>query len=358
MTRRELAQMANVTPAVVTAALTGRPQSIRVSDRTADRIRLLAKQHNYQPDIRARALSQGKSMLLAYLSREGAQYWNWHQVQDIQVALRGTDYSVILHHHRGTLEDEAYHVQQALRQRVDGLFVCGGFLSLDGQTNEPLFRHLQDEGVRILQFYNVIPGLVSINHDDRAMSRMATRHLIAQGHRRITFPMYVSCLDQRVPRAFLHLRNQVEGYVEAMGEAGLTTDVWHFEAPATGRSGLNQMIDHGMYVWSQLKQRPGRPTAVLLHHDLQVIGLMRSAMADGIRIPRDLSVMGCCDMDLSQVTSPAVTTISTDDSGMLAGRMMLDMLAGRPVQDVFLEPSVVVRESVAPPPDDPRPLRG
>jgi DNA-binding LacI/PurR family transcriptional regulator len=98
------------------------------------------------------------------------------------------------------------------------------------------------------------------------------------------------------------------------------------------------------------------PTAVYATSDTLAIGLLQAAYRLGVVVPDHLSIVGYDDIDFAAYTIPPLTTVSQAgvDMGRTAASLLLDLIeADQPtdgVEDVILEPSLVVRRSTAPPP--------
>jgi LacI family transcriptional regulator len=108
-----------------------------------------------------------------------------------------------------------------------------------------------------------------------------------------------------------------------------------------GREGLREI----------LRGSP-RPTAVVCGNDVLAIGALAECQAQGIAVPREVSVTGFDDLEMAAVVTPALTTVRfpTAELGSLAGRHLLARLAGKPVeQRTELPVKLVVRASTASP---------
>ena len=98
----------------------------------------------------------------------------------------------------------------------------------------------------------------------------------------------------------------------------------------------------------QLLALPERPSAVFCYCDAVALGAMRAARAAGLRIPRDLSVVGFDDIDLAPFFEPPLTTIAQPKQAMgeKAVQMILALLEGRtPPRECRLASWLVLRES-------------
>jgi LacI family transcriptional regulator len=101
-----------------------------------------------------------------------------------------------------------------------------------------------------------------------------------------------------------------------------------------------------------LKQRP-KTTAIICANDMQAIGVVRRLQQLGYHVPTDFSVVGFDDIDLAQVTSPAMTTVKVDRLalGQIATRTLLARIQNpaRPIVTTTIGVKLVERDSVAPP---------
>ena len=114
-----------------------------------------------------------------------------------------------------------------------------------------------------------------------------------------------------------------------------------------------------------------RPTAIVASTDVLAIGVLRGALLRGVKVPDELSVVGFDDIPMAKSTVPGLTTLRMPMAEMAAEAIALAVgpsddingadgstnhHLGRPAIRVF-PPSLVVRQSTAPPPADhvPRP---
>ncbi|WP_432572707.1 LacI family DNA-binding transcriptional regulator [Kineococcus sp. SYSU DK005] len=171
---------------------------------------------------------------------------------------------------------------------------------------------------------------------------VATRHLLALGHRRIAV---VSG-----PADVLCSRARVDGYRSALDEAGIAVD------PSLVRYGdfhVNGGYTHGR----ELLERPDRPTAVFAGSDFQALGVLRVARELGLRVPEDLSVVGYDDLPVTEWIGPALTTVRQPlrEMAATAARMVLTLARGEVPTNLRIDLAIelVVRESTTAPPAHP-----
>jgi LacI family transcriptional regulator len=101
-----------------------------------------------------------------------------------------------------------------------------------------------------------------------------------------------------------------------------------------------------------------RPTAIFAASDAIAIGLLQAAFQAGIVVPDEVSIIGFDNLDITPFTIPPLTTVSQSgiEMGQTAANLTLDMIEhnreSSQVDDVVIPPSLVVRQSTAPPPNN------
>lgn len=135
--------------------------------------------------------------------------------------------------------------------------------------------------------------------DNRRGARLATEHVLAQGHRRIAFfgghADSSSCRERR------------EGYTEALAAAGITPDASYLVECQPTRLAAAEKT-------AELFAGPAAdaPTAAVCYNDAVALGLMLGLAAHGRRPGHDFSVTGFDDIPEASVSAPPLTTLATD----------------------------------------------
>jgi DNA-binding LacI/PurR family transcriptional regulator len=168
----------------------------------------------------------------------------------------------------------------------------------------------------------------------------ATRHLLDLGHRRIA--------AITGPHRVLSSRARLDGHRAAMDAAAAPFD------PDLVCEGDFHTAD-GLEFGRQLLCLPDPPSAIVTGNDLQALGVYQAASEVGLRIPRDLSVVGFDDLPLAQWASPPLTTIRQPLTEMAAAAtaMAITLSRGQEPQQERIEfaTRLVVRASTAAPRD-------
>lgn len=195
---------------------------------------------------------------------------------------------------------------------VDGLIYVGMH-----RTNPRLTRAVT-EGLPVVvvdEEIDIEPDIDTVTVDNYGGAYQATAYLAQLGHRciaHIAGPSDLSTTQQR-----LH------GYRDALHAAGLTIDP--------------NLILHGPYTeqfgastFPHLAQAAETPTAVFVGSDIAAIGVLGAAELHGIRIPGDLSVVGCDGIRVGQWLRPKLTTLQQPITEL--AQAALDIISSRIVE--------------------------
>ena len=228
---------------------------------------------------------------------------------------------------------------------VDGLVVWTlpdrhPLLRLARERNIPLVTH---GGPRL-------DGVPFVGVDDRSAAQTAAEHLLQLGHRSlavIAFPFGPSRRARHHDPAragrpsYRVTRERLAGYRAAAGDAAL--DI--YEVAVNAR-------DEGHRAALALLQATPRPTAVLAMSDELAVGALAAARELGLRVPRDVSIVGFDDSPSARTADPALTTIgqSLHDQGRTCARLLIAAIRGElaPADLVHLASwQLIERESTA-----------
>jgi GntR family transcriptional regulator of arabinose operon len=105
--------------------------------------------------------------------------------------------------------------------------------------------------------------------------------------------------------------DKYRGHVAALHQLGLPVRAEHTEFVAIhgdGRPGY----EHGYDAVTRILQRGTLPTALHITNDIVALGAMEALRKRGVEIPRDISILGYDDIDLSRRADPPLTTVCAD----------------------------------------------
>jgi len=176
-------------------------------------------------------------------------------------------------------------------------------------------------------------GLVTV--DQEAGAYAATRHLLEAGHETV---WHVSGPDD-----WFDSQGRVLGWQRALKEAGA-------EVPPV--MSADWFASSG-YRAGQILARMSEVTAVFAANDHLALGILRALHERDRRVPDDISVVGFDDVPEAAYFIPPLTTIRPDFDAVAAASidLLLEQVrnGGRKAEQRILTPTLVQRESVAPP---------
>jgi DNA-binding LacI/PurR family transcriptional regulator len=337
ITLRDVADEAGVSITTVSRILNNRTSGVPIREETRQRIFSVADRLGYRPNLLARGLRGSPSSLIGVIVRDISDPFHIQVLQGINDAARQKDYRVFLGH-------VAYRPDMAIdygsmfeRSHADGIILIGDLEGGEEAVDVLAKRHRFVIGVSDRAARRQVPGVYA---DSRTGTELAMDHLWDLGHRSI-----VCVADSRTYDG----RARIERYERYMTERGSSDEIKvHLTDEAPEAS-----LELGRRLFAAETRIPA--TAIYAASDTTAIGLMQAAFQCGIAIPDGLSIVGYDNIDISQFTIPPLTTVSQTgvEMGQVAAQLLFSMikenLALDEVEDVVLHPTLVVRQSTAPP---------
>lgn len=330
----DIAREAGVSATTVSNVIHGRAN--RVSPETERLIQEIIQRVEYVPNLSARALKSRSTKVVVLInnleSKDQDKFMSDPFFMDltgaVERALRVEGFYLMI---RAVTTGE--ELTEFLRNwNVEGVFAPGQF------EQDPLYHSLLQLKMPVVLTDSYVSNLGQMHNvgtQDREGGRLATQHLIQNGHRRIVFA------GPKVKPGGV-VEQRLLGYRQALEENGIPFDpslLYECEFSTT------QMIEMG-------KELAGREdiTAIFATADLLAAGLMSGLQQSGRMVPRDISIVGFDDINLCRMTMPMLTTIHQDavEKGRLAAEYMLKLLKRETVEETnrILPVRLVCRDSV------------
>jgi LacI family transcriptional regulator len=331
-TIREIAQLAGVSIATVSRVVNGKGY---VSEETRTTVERVVRDHRYSANRSARGLSSGHTGLVgvtvprihpAYFSEIVAGATDALYERDMRVVLCPTQ-----HEH----DREVSLLNRLVHGTTDG-----GLLILPEETPGEL-QGLMDHGFHfvVVDPRERLDGQVpTVSAANLAGAYEVTSHLLELGHRRIA--------AITGPRGMLATDERIRGYNAAMAASGLIPPrnlviESEFDVPG-GRAAAEHLLN---------LSEP--PTAIFAFSDQIAIGALHAALARGLKVPQELSIVGFDDTAEAALVTPALTTVRQPlaEMGRMAVSLLMRLLESRRLEALHVElaTQLVIRDSTAPP---------
>ena len=334
VTGKDIAELAGVSQSTVSRVLSSTGDDSLISEKTAARIRAIAKEVGYSPNPIARALRGEKTYLIGLIVREIADPFFAGIIEELIGGFRQFGYSVILGHGHSD-PTEALEITRVLDSRqCDGMIFLGD-LNDDMKYIKSIIE--QDHPAVTMCRGNQPDPIPSVNCNNASGTRMLIDHLLELGHKKIDFIDGGSIGDIRERRtAFSQLEEQYSNLFNTI----ITAERNNFEG--------------GYKAAKTLLEKEDLPTAIMAADDGMAVGVLSALKDAGFDVPGQISVTGFDDIELSKYLVPGLTTIRQPIEEM--SKAVIDMLLKlinkqsltEAEMNVILEPKLIVRDSSGP----------
>lgn len=305
-----------------------------VTEATAARVRAAIAELGFQPNPVARSLRVGRDDAIGLIVENIADPFFAEVCSAVEEVAREHGMFVVIASAGYAPENEQLVVSGLANRRVAGLIIT---------PTAGDHSYLHYERVRCPVVFVDRPPIQydsdTVLVDNEGGARMATKHLIAHGHRRIAF------VGDRLHVYTTRLRYQ--GFRAAMVEAGLSIDetLVRVDLPSS---------DNAVAAMMQILGLDPGPTAVLSANARTSLGVVQALHQQG---RTDVAHVSFDDVQAAASLSPPVTAIYQDPHrmGRQATELLLDRINGEtgPSRRVVLPVELIVRGSGEMPPSRP-----
>ena len=314
-TIRDVARLAKVSPATVSRILNENP-AYKMKDETREAVLRAVTELGYQPLATRRAVSVSEGpaefSIGCLLATTGGKYSDPYYLSilsGIEQELTGLGGSVSMIQTEQELEDPAI-LHRLLNAGLAGLIMMR-------PLSEPLFQ----------QLYTLIPHIVGIDtghmpidnveYDHLRVSKIAVEYLYQKGHRQIGY------IGGSPPGTPLKKSRRFRSYLETMADLGLEVrPEWVLDCR------WNDQLC--MELVEKAYRETGLPSAFYAASDLMAMAALRMLYQLGVRVPKQVAVIGMSNIEMSQYANPPLTTIDVPavEMGITAARTLAQRIRG------------------------------
>jgi LacI family repressor for deo operon, udp, cdd, tsx, nupC, and nupG len=329
-TIEDVAAIAGVSIATVSRAIN---EPTKVADETRRRVNEAIARTGYTTNAMARSLRMRRSNMILILAPDvgDPNFSNILVGLETEASKRG--YGVLIGNTQNDATRETDYLRFISSNQADGLILFTGHLPY-GFGNESGEARLPPMVAVNEPVSNSDVPFVGVDNFEGA--RVATEHLISQGHRSIAF------IGRSTSKAVNMLREQ--GYRAALEGQGIKIDP-RLILDGDGTTESGRAATEHMFVRDVL------PTAFFCVNDATALGVIISLNARRYDLPREFSVMGFDDISFASFVTPSLTTMKQPrlKIGEEAMDLLLALLEGKPARqkEVLLRAELIVRNSVS-----------
>ncbi len=342
---KDVALRAGVAISTVNDVLSGRSE--RYATATCAKIRAAAQALNYRSDIAARGMREGKTYLLGVLF-SGVNFLHMTDfLAGLQRVMVQQSYTPILLSHID-LAMEKVNAEVLLNRRVDGLIVTP-WIDDNGKFNRDLYDQLRERKIPMVEvFSRLLDGIPKVNFDNAAAARLAVRHLVSRGHKRIAQVVHSNyATAERIPGLYWSVQEFTKGYETEIRACQL--------APITVTRKMEEDLLHAGHIYGQafemaprLLQHPSHPSAAICFSDEEAEGLIHYATRNRELVPPGFEVVSMSTSQRKIQTSIPMHYVrwTSEEVGTAAANSLLAVLNKEPVHDVLILPQWLPPSSI------------
>lgn len=332
ITIKEMANMLGISTTTVSNVIHGK--TTEVSQETIEKVNKLLKEYEYVPNISARNLASNESKIvgIGIISKEN----NNNYLKDafvselvgaIERELKKQGYVAMMYFSETAQE----LIRTVLSWNVDGMILVG----MRKEDCELIQKRYKKPQVFVDSYLGDMKLCgVNIGLDDRQGGYLMGKHLIEQGHRNILF-----LADNFYGVDY----ERYCGFSAAMAEAGYQVDQNNFFRLGSGEEELERSL-------AELYNIHERYTALFVASDYYALRIMNYLWEKGVKVPRDISVVGFDDNIYSKMSRPAITTVhqSPTEKGEFAVRYLIRLLHGENIVEnrIILPVQLAIKDTV------------
>ncbi len=331
---KQIAELAGVSLGTVSHVLN---DTARVREPLRKRVLEAVRTTGYQPSQLARGLRRDKTNILAMIIPDILNPFFPGVVRGAEDVAFANGYRLVLCNTDNDHGKEVMHLNALRTYLPSGLIVIpSDFSDLTAQTES--YRRAGSAVVCIDRLPRNWDGdSVTINNAEGAAN--ATSYLIGLGHRHlaaITGPLHLT-----------NSQDRLKGFKRAVRQAGLEIAPNYLQEATFDRAG-------GYSKARLLLKMIPRPTAILACNDMIALGALLAIREAGLHCPEDISLIGFDGLDLTETTTPQLSSVyqSSYQLGAAAAQLALDRVEKKnsPVRHIILKTELRIRDSVAAPP--------
>jgi LacI family transcriptional regulator len=330
VTIADVAARAHVSIRTVSRVINGSP---KVNAETRATILGAIEALGFRPSARARGLATGRSYLIGMIHNDRNMLVLGEVQRGMAHEATAQGYEVIVHEtptgDSGSIGDVLDFVR---RSRVDGVIILAPVSGVPGLANA-----LRELGIAAVALSSVsLAGFdAMLVSDERGAAARVAEYIVALGHRRVA--------HLSGPPSVLSAQERRAGFLSALIRAGGTL---------VGEEAGDYGFESGVAAAERLLAIDPMPTAIFAANDIMAAAVLNVAAAQGLSVPRDLTVIGFDGNMLARMIVPALTTVQRPmgEMAQMATRCLFDIIAKRPTDRLMQVdlPLLTAQSSAAP----------
>ena len=288
----DVAKACNVSVATVSRVING---NYPVKEETKEKVLKVIEELQYQPNTQARDLIKKQSSTIGVVVPSISNMFFTNVINGIESYFEKSDYSIFLCITEHDKDKEISRINELISRNVAD--------NVESKYFDKIARFIP---MVFVNRYSESSHISSVYNDQENGSRLAIDYLLSKSHKNIAFirgdNSYSYDIKEKVYKEMMKdINNFKEEFIVNIGHGNSIQTV-------------NKTMEKGIKLLSLNKD----VTGVFACNDLMAIGIMNACKKLNINIPKDLSIVGYDNIELSEMIEPKLTTI--DQNMFLLGK--------------------------------------
>ncbi len=332
---KSIAKILGVSTTTVSRALTDKG---RISPKTREKVKQLAKKLDYRPNALARGLQARKSASIGVLIIDTAGSFYPKILAGIDRIAEHREYSVLLAFSGGSSEREIKRIELFREKQVDGLIIAPS----DPSENVEYYRQLAAADIPFVLIDRYFPALETdcVATDNFKGGYLAGKHLASIGRKKLGFVTNIS-----TERSNTAVVERLAGFKAAISE-------WGLEGPEVIGENIPDILPQEEFARQAMHKflLSGKEIdGVFATNDYIALGVRTALWESGKKVPEDVSLVGFDDIELAPFMNPPLTTLrqKSYDIGEQAVALLFERIGskteGRTAKKILIRPELIIR---------------
>lgn len=340
VTLKDIAERAGVSISTVSRVINN-DQNKPASEETAEKVWKLVRELGYAPNYHARNLKASKKYkpnsektigcILASPKDTFKDHFFSQIMMGIQseAALKGYNVGYAFSY----FEDKSALFQHITSSKADGTIVLG-------RMNEDFLSFIKNNinNLVYVGLNRIGRDLDEVICDAYEATRCAVDYLISLGHKNIGYIGEISSLNNNN----IINEHRYRAFKDTLAKNNiLLNDCYIKNITLSSKEGYDAMME--------IIESDNLPSALFCGNDITAIGVMRAIHKNGLRIPKDISIIGLDNIEISEYFRPSLTTVHVpkEELGRFAVKLLVDKInGGHEINTLVKLPfKLIVRES-------------
>ncbi|MBC5631111.1 LacI family DNA-binding transcriptional regulator [Clostridium sp. NSJ-6] len=332
MNIRDIAKLSGVGVSTVSRVLNNHPD---VKESTRERVMQVIKESNYIPNNSARILKQNNTRNIGIFVKGVFNPFFSEMLNVIGSKINESKYTMILQQNDYGLEEDVDTLKSFIKEkRLQGVICLGGnFVNIDEES----FGNI-DVPVVLTSVNTEMPNIKdrysTVGIDNLKSAYDATKHLINLGHKNIAI-----MLGEKNDLCISWWR--YKGYKKALEESNIETNS---ENMLIGNYDTRTAYNETKSFLKQNKE----VTAIFAISDIMAVGVAKAVADCGLKVGKDIAIIGFDGMDISEFYNPGITTMKQPKEAMALKsiELLFALLSGKGEhKHILLDTELIERES-------------